>query len=38
MFTPTTSVIAPDELVSAMNLAPTKGAYPRPGVEPRDTI
>ena len=35
---PTTLVIAPAEFLNNDAFAPTNGAYPRPGVEPRDTI
>jgi len=35
---PARLVIAPLEFVNGWTLAPTKWAYPKPGVEPNDTI
>ena len=35
---PTTLVIAPILFLNAFTFAPCSGAYPVPGVEPRDTI
>lgn len=35
---PTTLVIDPPAPIVALTLAPTRGAYPRPGVDPNETI
>ena len=35
---PTTLVIPPFASLNAFTFAPSNGAYPRPGVEPNDTI
>ena len=38
MSIPTISVIVPPAPTFALTFAPTRGAYPSPGVEPKETI